>query len=268
MRKVSVRSLSSHKLRLVLTVFSVVLGTSFVAAALIFTSTVSSAFNSIFDNAARGVAVEVTAADSQSPGVPVDVVDQLRKQKDQLGIDRIVENVSGPVTVADSSGKAIQTGGAPSVASAYLPPDQGIGDSNTIVDGRAPAKEGEILINKDAADKAGLHVGSKTTVVLGTGISDPLQVTVVGLSDMPTSTGGFVGIAFDEDTANQYFSDGEYVSVVDMTAKPGVSDTRLRDAVHGALGDAKTVDDLYQVRTGDQVREDQKSQIDQFLTII
>ena len=268
MRKVSVRSLSSHKLRLVLTVFSVVLGTSFVAAALIFTSTVSSAFNSIFDNAARGVAVEVTAADSQSPGVPVDVVDQLRKQKDQLGIDRIVENVSGPVTVADSSGKAIQTGGAPSVASAYLPPDQGIGDSNTIVDGRAPAKEGEILINKDAADKAGLHVGSKTTVVLGTGISDPLQVTVVGLSDMPTSTGGFVGIAFDKDTANQYFSDGEYVSVVDMTAKPGVSDTRLRDAVHGALGDAKTVDDLYQVRTGDQVREDQKSQIDQFLTII
>ncbi|MCF8588778.1 ABC transporter permease [Gordonia liuliyuniae] len=269
MRRVSVRSLSSHKLRLVLTVFSVVLGTSFVAAALIFTSTVSQAFNSIFDSAARGVAVEVTAAESDAPGVPVELVDELRNKKDELGIDRLVENVGGPVTVADSSGKPIQTGGAPSVASAYLPPDRAIGDSaNTIVDGRAPAHADEILINNDAAEKAGLHVGSTTTVVLGTGVSDPLQVTVVGLTDMPTSTGGFVGIAFDEETANQYFSDGEYVSVVDMSAKPGVSDTQLRDAVHAALGDAKTVDDLYKVRTGDQVREDQKAQVGEFLTII
>ncbi|MFC3242068.1 ABC transporter permease [Gordonia humi] len=269
MRKVSVRSLASHKLRLVLTVFSVVLGTSFVAAALMFTSTVSSAFNAIFDSAARGVAVEVSAADPQSPGVPVDLVDKLRKDKDELGIDRLVENVGGPVTVADSAGKPIQTGGAPSIASAYLPPGRSIGDPNgDIVDGRAPTSEGEILINKDAADKAGLHVGSPTKVVLGTGISDPIDVTVVGLTDMPTSTGGFVGIAFDEATAKQYFSDGEYVSVVDMTARPGVSDAQLRERVHAALGDAKTVDELYDVRTGDQVREDQKAQVDQFLTII
>ncbi|WP_341268558.1 ABC transporter permease [Gordonia malaquae] len=267
MRKVSTRSLASHKLRLVLTVFSVVLGTSFVAAAVIFTSTVSNAFNAIFDNVAQGVSVEVTAAESDAPGVPVELVEKLRDSKNELGIDRLVENFGGPVTVADSSGKAIQTGGAPSVASAFIPEGEGIGDPMTLVDGRAPASENEITINRDAADKAGLHVGSTTKVVLGTGVSDPIDVTIVGLTDLPTSTGGYVGIQFDQQTAEDYFSDGDYIGVVDMTAVPGVSDSELRDRVHTALGDAKTVDELYKVRTGDQVRADQKAEISEFLTI-
>ena len=267
MRKVSTRSLASHKLRLVLTVFSVVLGTSFVAAAVIFTSTVSNAFNAIFDNVAQGVSVEVTAAEPDAPGVPVELVQKLRDSKNELGIDRLVENFGGPVTVADSSGKAIQTGGAPSVASAFIPQGEGIGDPMTLVDGRAPASENEITINRDAADKAGLHVGSTTKVVLGTGVSDPIDVTIVGLTDLPTSTGGYVGIQFDQQTAEDYFSDGDYIGVVDMTAVPGVSDTQLRDRVHTALGDAKSVDELYKVRTGDQVRADQKEEISQFLTI-
>ncbi|QRY64810.1 ABC transporter permease [Gordonia sp. PDNC005] len=267
MRKVSTRSLASHKLRLVLTVFSVVLGTSFVAAAVIFTSTVSNAFNAIFDNVAQGVSVEVTAAEPDAPGVPVELVQKLRDSKNELGIDRLVENFGGPVTVADSSGKAIQTGGAPSVASAFIPQGEGIGDPMTLVDGRAPASENEITINRDAADKAGLHVGSTTKVVLGTGVSDPIDVTIVGLTDLPTSTGGYVGIQFDQQTAEDYFSDGDYIGVVDMTAVPGVSDIQLRDRVHTALGDAKSVDELYKVRTGDQVRADQKEEISQFLTI-
>ncbi|WP_161895595.1 ABC transporter permease [Gordonia spumicola] len=267
MRKVSTRSLASHKLRLVLTVFSVVLGTSFVAAAVIFTSTVSNAFNAIFDNVAQGVSVEVSAADRDAPGVPVELVTKLRDSKAQLGIDKLVENYGGPVTVADSSGKAIQTGGAPSVASAYLPPDQAIGDSMKLVEGRAPTAENEITINRTAADKAGLHVGSKTKVVLGTGVSDPIDVIVVGITDLSSSTGGYVGIQFDQQTAKDYFSDGDYVAVVDMTAVPGVSDTELRDRVHAALGDATKVDELYKVRTGDQVRDDEKAAIGDFLTI-
>ncbi|WP_235831367.1 ABC transporter permease [Gordonia zhaorongruii] len=268
MRKVSTRSLSSHKLRLVLTVFSVVLGTSFVAAAVMFTSTVSNAFNSIFDNTAQGVAVQVTAAEGSSPGVPVKVVDDLTAKKKELGIDRIVGNYGGSVSVADSSGKAIQTGGAPSVASAYIPPDRAIGDSAVdLAAGRAPVADDEITINKDAADKAGLTVGSKTKVVLGAGSSEPMEVTVVGLTDMPTSTGGYVGIQFNEAMAKDALSNGDYYSVVDMTALPGVSDTQLRDAVHRAIGPAAQVDNLYQVRTGEQVREDQKAQVGEFLTI-
>lgn len=60
MRRVSLRNLRAHKLRLFLTLFSIVLGTSFVAGSMVFTGSISKAFNDIFDSAAQGVAVEVT----------------------------------------------------------------------------------------------------------------------------------------------------------------------------------------------------------------
>ena len=89
MRRVSLRNLRAHKLRLFLTLFSIVLGTSFVAGSIVFTGSISKAFNDIFDSAAQGVAVEVTPADRQSPGVPNTIVDQLRDQRAQFGLSLI-----------------------------------------------------------------------------------------------------------------------------------------------------------------------------------
>ncbi|MFT3716641.1 MAG: ABC transporter permease [Gordonia sp. (in: high G+C Gram-positive bacteria)] len=269
MRKVSLRSLAAHKLRLLLTVFSVVLGTSFVAAAVVFTSSVQHSFNSIFDNVAKGVSAEVTAADPRSPGVPLAVVDQLNAQQGALGVAKTEVNYSGLVTLAKSDGSALQTGGAPSVGSAYVPPDQAVSDSGMkIVAGRAPAAPGEVAVNTGAADKAGLKVGSTTRVALGAGTTEPLDVTVVGLLDMPAATGGYTNVQFTQDQARQLFSGGGYVSTVDLAAAPGVSDTALRDKVAAALNqkgpDGKL---LYEVRTGEQVREDQKAQVATFLNI-
>ncbi|MGB3601971.1 MAG: FtsX-like permease family protein [Gordonia sp. (in: high G+C Gram-positive bacteria)] len=274
MRKVSLRSLAAHKLRLVLTVFSVVLGTSFVAGAVIFTSTVSSAFNSIFDNVAKGVSVEVSAVEENSPGIPIALVNDLRANEAKLGIERLAVVNQGSVTIADASGRALQSGGAPSVGMSYLPPDQAVGEQMSIVEGRAPTKAGEIALNASAAEKGNLKIGSKTKVVVGAGLAAPLDVTIVGIADMPTSTGGYVGVIFDEATATKLFSDGQYVSAVDLAARNGVTDTQLRDAVNAHLkatvakqGKAAEYDKLYQVRTGQEVRDDQKQTIDQFLTI-
>lgn len=269
-RKVSLRSLAAHKLRLVLTVFSVVLGTSFVAAAMIFTATVQGSFNNIFDNVARGVAVQVSASDPQSPGVPVDLVDQLRDERGNLGIDRLQVNYSGPLSVADAEGAAVQTGGAPSEGSGYIPPDQAVvTDDMKIVQGRAPEAPGEVIINTSAAEKAGLTVGSTTRVALGAGTTPPMEVTVVGLYDLPTATGGYVNVVFTQEQAKELFSDGEYVRFVDMSAAPGVSDTQLRDRIDALInqidGEGPDAKPAFKVRTGDQVREDQKAEVATFL---
>ncbi len=96
------------------------------------------AFNSIFEGAAQGVAVEITPQRSTSDGVPDSVVDQLRERKQELGIDKIVTNQQGPVTIAGADGKALQTGGAPSIATAYIPPDQAISSERLLPGGRAP----------------------------------------------------------------------------------------------------------------------------------
>ncbi|GAC58737.1 putative ABC transporter permease protein [Gordonia hirsuta DSM 44140 = NBRC 16056] len=272
MAKVSLRSLAAHKIRLILTVFSVVLGTSFVAAAVVFTATVQSSFDNIFDNVARGVDVQVSAAQAQSPGVPVEVVDQLREQRGQLGIDKLQVDFSGPVTIATADGSGLQTGGAPSIGSSYIPPDQAVDAAGMkLVAGRAPTAPFEVVLNQSAAQKAQLTVGSKTVVALGTGTSRPIGVTVVGLLDMPAATGGFVNVQFERAQAEQLFGGDEFVSAIDMTAAPGVSDTQLRDRLDAMLN-AEAVagkgEALYQVRTGEQVREDQKDQIGTVLTVL
>ena len=266
MRRVSLRNLRAHKLRLFLTVFSIVLGTSFVAGTIVFTTTISNAFTNIFDNAAQGVAVEITPSDPQSAGVPLTVVDQLRQRSAELGIDKLVVNNSGLVTIANSEGKALQTGGAPSVGTAYIPPAEAISaaDSRIMTGGRAPMNAGEIALNETAADAGDLKVGSKTKIVVGQGNAPPREVTVVGLIDLPTSTGGYVNVQFDAATASMLFSDGKHAALVDMSAVDGVTPEQLVERVRTALGPAA---DRLEIRTGDQVRQDQKDQVNQFLDI-
>ncbi|MCM3894524.1 MULTISPECIES: ABC transporter permease [Gordonia] len=264
MRKVSLRNLGAHKLRLALTVFSIVLGTAFVAGSIVFTSTISQAFNSIFDNAAPGVSVEVTPEDSNSAGVPNSVVEQLTSQKKELGVDKLSTNYTGLVTIADSRGKALQTGGAPSLGSAYIPPNESLSpdDGKLLPGGRAPTGYQEVVLNQSAAEKGDLKVGSTTKVVVGQGSSQPMDVTVVGISQLKGDSGGYVNVQFERSAASQLLSDGEHVATVDMSAVSGVSDTELRDRVKNLLAS-----DSFKVRTGDQVRQDEKDRVNQFLTI-
>ena len=100
MRKVSLRSLAAHKVRLILTVFSVVLGTSFVAAAVIFTSTVQGSFNAIFDNVARGVAAEAMLEVGVSACTDVTgfgLLGHLREMAAASGVDVEVEAAAVPL---------------------------------------------------------------------------------------------------------------------------------------------------------------------------
>ena len=273
MRKVSLRSLAAHKLRLVLTVFSVVLGTSFVAAAMVFTASVQSSFDNIFENVARGVDSQVTPANPQSPGVPVQVVQQLRDNAAELGIERLQVDYSGPVTIAKADGAGLQTGGAPSIGSSYIAPGDAVEESGlTLVEGRPPNAPGEVVINTTAAENADLRVGSKTVVALGSGTSEPLEVTVVGLLDMPAATGGFVNVQFSRDQAEQLFGGDRFVSAIDLKAVSGVSDTELRDRVNAYLN-PQTVnnpdaDKQYTVRTGEEVRQAQKDEVGTVLTVL
>ncbi|MFT4044265.1 MAG: FtsX-like permease family protein [Gordonia sp. (in: high G+C Gram-positive bacteria)] len=269
MRRVSLRNLRVHKVRLFLTVFSIVLGTSFVAGSIVFTSTISHAFTAIFDNVAPGVSVQVSPKEAQSPGVPDSIVDEITSQKSELGIDKIVTNYSGLVTVADSRGRALPTGGAPSLGSVYLSPAQSLAPDTVrlLPGGRAPSGAGEIVINSSAAESGGLRVGSKTKVVIGRGQSAPQDVTVVGLTELKGETGGFVNVGFDRATAAALFSDGSHVAEVDLSAVSGVTAKQLRARVQRLVNAAPDNDGGLQVRTGAQVRQAEKDRVNQYLTI-
>ncbi|MBC2643270.1 MULTISPECIES: ABC transporter permease [unclassified Rhodococcus (in: high G+C Gram-positive bacteria)] len=255
MRKVSLRNLAAHKVRLALTVLSVVLGTAFVAGSFVFTDTLQKTFDSIFENTAQGVDVRVSTEERNSSGVPLADIDTITALD---GVRAVAPAVSGQIVLIDSGGAAVQTGGAPSIGESYLPPGQALGEPDEYVQGAPPAHVGQMAVNASAAERAHLAVGDTTKVLVpARGMVD---VTVSGIYDTGNETGGFIGATFVDSQARQLFTDGKHVEYIDVAAT-GLSQTELRDEIATALPDAK-------VQTGAEVREETKAQVTEALSFI
>jgi putative ABC transport system permease protein len=255
MRKVSLRNLAAHKVRLALTVLSVVLGTAFVAGSFVFTDTLQRTFDGIFDDVATGVDVRVSARDENGSGVPLADLDRLRAVS---GVQAVEPGITGQIVLLGSDGKAVQGGGAPSVGLSYLPPEQQIGNDFEFTAGAAPTRPGEIALNPGAARLGKLSVGDRTRVLVPSqGI---LDVTLTGIYDTETETGGYIGALFTQAQALELFTDGKHVGYVDV-AGADVSQDDLRDRIAQALPELK-------VQTGDQVRQDAKADISNALKFI
>ncbi|MFE3988687.1 ABC transporter permease [Nocardia tengchongensis] len=256
MRKVALRNLAAHKVRLVLTVLSVVLGTAFISGSFIFTDTLQSTFDGIFAGQAKGVDVRVQPKGQQSLGVPDDVVTKISHMD---GVKTVAPSVNGPVVLL-KDGHAVQTGGAPTFGQSYLPPEKSVAEPEKYIDGTPPAKPGEIAINNGGADRAGLKVGDHTQVLVPS--KGNVDVTVSGIYEISGSnTGGFVQILFEDTQARQLFTDGLHVAWVDIAAQPGVQADDLRDQIKDALPE-------YKVQDADQVRADFKAQLGNALKFI
>ncbi len=249
MRKVSLRNLAAHKVRLVLTVLAVVLGTAFVTGSFVFTDTLQRTFNGLFEDAAKGVDVRVSAQEQGSIGVPltdVAIVEALPS------VRAVVPAVDGQIVLLGADKAPVQTGGAPSMGSSYIPPDQALGEPETFVAGIPPTEPGQIALNEGGAERAGLTVGDTTQVLVPA--HGVLGVTISGIYSVPTDTGGFVGALFPAAQATELFTDGAHVDYVDVAGDGSLSQEELRDELAVALPDAK-------VQTGAEVREDVKAEV-------
>ena len=129
MRRVSLRNLAAHKVRLLLTVLSVVLGTAFVTGSFVFTDTLQKTFNGIFATADQGVDAQVTNPTDGSSGVPIA---DIAKIKAAAGVKKVGVELSQEIVLLGSNGKAVQTGGAPSVGSAYYPASERVDPPATV----------------------------------------------------------------------------------------------------------------------------------------
>jgi putative ABC transport system permease protein len=257
MRRVSVRNLRAHKVRLLLTVISVVLGTAFVTGSFVFTDTLKGTFDSIFSTSLKGVDAEVKPVNDRNAGVPLSLVDQLRTVP---GVRAAEIQVSAPVILIGSNGKAVHTGGAPSIGSAWTPADQQIDTPPKIIAGTIPEQTNDIVINKSAAKKAKLTAGDHTKVLVPSG--GLLNVTISGVYDTKTATGGYIGVLFTQAQAVQLFSDGTHVAAVDLAANSGVSEQTLTQRI------AQVLPAGLEAKTGDQVRKDAQDTVQTALSFV
>ncbi|WP_231706704.1 MULTISPECIES: ABC transporter permease [Tsukamurella] len=266
MRRVALRNLLAHKGRLVLTVLSVLLGTSFIAGSMVFTGTLSKAFDGISDKIAVGVDARISPENAQGqggfgpsgPGVPLSVVDQV---KTVPGVRVVVPAVTGTIALRDGDGEVVSPTGAPQVGGAYLPPGENLDpDGLKITSGRAPSAPNEMVLNESASERLKLPVGARTTVVAPHS-PGPIDVTIVGLYTISTDSGGYLGALFAKDEARKLFGDGATAPYIEVGAAQGTSPEQLRDALAERLPDLN-------VQTGAQVRQEFEDTINQGLSFL
>ena len=262
MLRATLRGLSAHKVRLLLTAVAVVLGVAFVTGALVFTDTLGRTFHDLFTQTSPDVVVTPRSAiGTGSPGLDASVTvpgPVLATVRAVPGVDRAGGSVLvNGVQVVGKDGTVVGSPGAPAFGSSWSDdPDLA---PFRLVAGRGPARAGEVAVDTQTASKAGLSVGS--TVELTTP-GPTLHDTVVGVFRFGT-TGNLAGasiVAFDVRTAQQVLLQGaDAYTQVSARASPGVSQGTLRARVAAALGPRalRTLD----VRTGRAAADQQAQRI-------
>ncbi|MGH8962564.1 MAG: ABC transporter permease [Jatrophihabitantaceae bacterium] len=245
MRTVSIRNLQAHKVRLLLTLVSVLLGTAFVAGSFVFTDTLKGSFDKIFTSATKNIDAQVQPRHDYDPGVPTSLVGTIRQLP---GVRAVQPEITAALVLIDSHGNKVDSGGAPSQGGVWTSPADSISTPPTFVSGHAPDAVGQVVINQGAAKKGHLHTGDHAKIVLPNAATQ--DVTISGIYHTDTETGGYIGVLFTEQQAMQLFTDGSHLSALDIAGKSGVSEQTLTDRI------AKVLPSTLEAKTGTQVRDD------------
>ena len=255
MRRLSLRSLAAHKIRFALTILSVVLGTAFISGAFVFTASLNKAFDGVLATAYDGMDVVVESA-SGTPGIDRPTVDAIRAVD---GVEALnVGARASSVIMTGSDGKPIQTGGAPAQGLPFYEEPESVGPAAAFTEGNPPRGPDEVAVNATAAERGGVGVGDRVTVVTG---SDRADVTISGVYELDGDVAGWMGVLFPLDKWMELYTDGEHVGRVTLAAADGVSPEELRDRVADAFPD-------FEVDTGAALAERDSEQISQALGFV
>ncbi|MCL6733054.1 ABC transporter permease [Streptomyces neyagawaensis] len=256
MFRTALRNVLAHKARLLMTVLAVMLGVAFVSGTLVFTNTISEAYQK---SSAKGFdQVDVAVQQAYRPDEGDRIAEQpkltpelLRKVAKVPGAESATGVVTGFTALADKDGKLIG-GGFQSQGGNYWGKDD---PRYPIEEGRAPRGPNEIAIDAKTAERAGYKVGDTVRLSVDGPVLSPTVSGVFRTDDGNVAAGGSLTL-FDTATAQKLFhSPGAYDEIT-VTATPGTSQDRLRSAI-----DKVVPEDVAATITGEQLADRQATQI-------
>ena len=153
MLKLSMRSVTAHKLRLVLSMLSVLLGTAFISASMMFTASLNSVFDSALEDALANI-------DAFGPRVTTERLTELRSNPE---IAKVALQQNRSVVVANSERKPYQTGSGTSSVIPWYDSETAVGYGNTLEEGSLPA-DGQVLVSSSGKNY-GIKLGDQLLVV-------------------------------------------------------------------------------------------------------
>ncbi|OYP17191.1 ABC transporter [Streptomyces sp. FBKL.4005] len=252
MFRTALRNVLAHKARLLMTVLAVMLGVAFVSGTLVFTNTISDAYQK---SSAKGfdrvdVAVQPEYQDSKGNQVgrtPELTQALLEKAAKVPGAASVTGVVTGFTAVADKDGKLVG-GDWQSAGGNYW----GTEDPRyPLVSGHAPRGKDEVLIDSATAKRAGYQVGDTVRLSVDGPVLTPVISGIFTTDDGNVAAGGSLTL-FDTPTAQALFGKKGTYDEIDVQAAPGTSQAALKAELDKALP-AKLVD----TTTGEQLADDQ-----------
>ncbi|MFI1699688.1 ABC transporter permease [Streptomyces bobili] len=256
MFRTALRNVLAHKARLLMTVLAVMLGVAFVSGTLVFTNTISEAFQKSSAKGFGQVDVAVTAESQDDEGDRIGKTPELtqallEESAEVPGAGSVIGVVGGFTAIADKDGKLVG-GGFQSQGGNYW------GDKDpryTLKEGTAPHGTGQIALDSETARRAGYQVGDTVRLSIDGPVLSPEITGIFTTDDGNVAAGGSLTL-FDTATAQQLFGKTGTYDEIDVKAAAGTSQTALKAALDKALPK-----DLVETTTGKQLADDQAEAI-------
>ena len=262
MLRTALRNVLAHKARLLMTTLAVLLGVAFVSGTLVFTSTISEAFQRSAERSLTHVDLAIQPdADSEAaeddPRGAANLDQALLDQVAALpGVAAATGEVTGFAALADKEGDLVGDGWSTTGANYYAGPDGAGTDARyPMTEGRAPAGPGEIAIDSHTAERTGYQVGDTARVSVNGPVREETVTGVFTTEDGTVAAGGSL-VLYDTATAQELFAlPGEFTRIT-LEAADGTSQAGLFDAVEPLLpADAEAM-------TGQELADEQAADIE------
>jgi putative ABC transport system permease protein len=252
MFRTALRNVLAHKARLLMTVLAVLLGVAFVSGTLVFTNTISDAYQKSSAKGFDQVDVAVRAESQEDKGDRIGKTPELTRamldrSADVPGAASATGVVTGFTALADKHGKLVG-GGFQSQGGNYWGTDDA---RYPLVEGHAPKGAGEVLIDSATARRTGYGVGDTLRLSVDGPVLTPKVTGVFTTDDGNVAAGGSLAL-FDTATAQRLFGKPGTYDEIDVKAAPGTSQSALKSALDKALPEDRT-----ETTTGQQLADDQ-----------
>jgi len=263
--KTSMRNFFAHKGRMALSAVAVLLSVGFVCGTLVFTDTMNTTFDKLFQATSSDVTVSAKSAsdsgatDSENGRPPVFPASVVGKVKAAQGVKEAEGTVfSTSVTVVDAEKDSLSpSSGAPTIVGNWNSNDA---RTMKITSGAAPRGPDQVMVDKDTADKHHLGLGDPIGVISAVGTH---RAKISGIADFQVTNPGAAIFYLDTRTAQETLvgRTGVFTNV-NVTAAPGVSDAQLKKNVVGELGTG------YKVQTAKETADANQKNVEGFMNVM
>ncbi|MFJ9537227.1 ABC transporter permease [Streptomyces sp. NPDC101225] len=263
--KTSLRNFFAHKGRMALSAIAVLLSVAFVCGTLVFTDTMNTTFDKLFQATSSDVTVsakgasdsgETTSGNGRPPVMPASVLGKVRAAQGVKSAEGTVFSTS--VTVVDAEKDNLSpSSGAPTIVGSWNGNDA---RTMKISSGTAPKRPDQVMVDADTAAKHHLRLGDELGVISAVGTH---HARISGIADFQVTNPGAAIFYLDTRTAQQTLvgRTGVYTNV-NVTAASGVSDPQLKDNVRSALGTG------YKVQTAKETADANQKDVEGFMNVM